>query len=205
MREILVLYALLSMRFRGYLSTTGWITSYVNRAPLDREGRPLPWLTYPFIDFIGPRLSPSFRVFEFGSGNSTLYLAERVAFLTSIEHDSVWLERIRGSCPNNVRLLYAGLENGNEYPQTILSESKLYDLVFIDGRRRNQCMAYALECLAPQGVIVLDDSERDDYVPAIDQAANAGYRRLDFWGMASGIYEKKCTTVFYRDPNCLGI
>jgi len=32
-----------------------------------------------------------------------------------------------------------------------------------------------------------------------------GYNDLDFWGIAPGIFYKKCTSILYRDNNCLGI
>ena len=31
------------------------------------------------------------------------------------------------------------------------------------------------------------------------------YNELDFWGIAPGIFYNKCTSIFYKDNNCLGI
>jgi len=47
-------------------------------------------MTYPAIRFLERRLSNSLEVFEFGSGNSTLWWAERVSRIDSCEHDAQW-------------------------------------------------------------------------------------------------------------------
>ena len=35
--------------------------------------------------------------------------------------------------------------------------------------------------------------------------SDRGFRELDFWGMAPIIRYNKCTAIYYRDRNCLGI
>ncbi|HYJ38888.1 MAG TPA: hypothetical protein VEV87_09740 [Chitinophagaceae bacterium] len=49
-----------------------------------------PWLTFPAIDFIKGVLNPGMRVFEFGSGGSTLFWAYRTKEVISVEHDEKW-------------------------------------------------------------------------------------------------------------------
>jgi hypothetical protein len=51
----------------------------------------------------------------------------------------------------------------------------------------------------------LDDSERKEYKKGIEYLQQSGYRKIDFWGIAPGIFFNKCTSIFYRDKNCLGI
>src|SRR5947209_6647895 len=36
----------------GYLEKRGWFESYRRKRSVAADGSPLPWLTYPFIDFI---------------------------------------------------------------------------------------------------------------------------------------------------------
>ena len=52
----------------------------------------VPWLVFGSISFLEGWLKKEMRVFEYGSGGSTLYLAERVASIVSVEHDSQWYE-----------------------------------------------------------------------------------------------------------------
>lgn len=78
LNEPKVLSALLSQRDFGYLSEIGWFESFKSLKSLDRNGNPIPWFSYPFIDFLTPRLSKELVLFEFGSGNSTLFFAEKL-------------------------------------------------------------------------------------------------------------------------------
>jgi hypothetical protein len=55
------------------------------------------------------------------------------------------------------------------------------------------------------GVIILDDSERSDYTSGINLLQNNGFKQIDFTGVSAGIFFRKCTTIFYKDNNCLDI
>ncbi len=79
------------------------------------------------------------------------------------------------------------------------------EIVVIDGIERVACVSAVLGALAPRSILVLDDSERSDYIPARTLLKAAGFRELDFWGLAPGRVERKCTSVFYRDANVLGL
>ncbi|MCH7771611.1 MAG: FkbM family methyltransferase, partial [Bacteroidetes bacterium] len=73
----------------------GWFSAFKAGEPVDKNFEPLPWLTYPFIDFITERLSKEFNIFEFRSGNSTLFFAERVKQISSVEHNSEWYNKLK--------------------------------------------------------------------------------------------------------------
>ena len=65
-----------------------------SRRPVDSNGAPLPWFTYPAIEYI-QQLDLSDRViFEWGSGNSSLFFADRVKQITSVESNREWFETI---------------------------------------------------------------------------------------------------------------
>ena len=59
--------------------------------------------------------------------------------------------------------------------------------------------------LSQNGGLILDDSEREEYQNGVIHLKQLGYNELDFWGIAPGIFYNKCTSIFYRDNNCLGI
>jgi hypothetical protein len=65
---------------------------------LDAESRPLeagiPWMTIPAIAAMQRSLRPHHRVFEWGMGGSTVFLAERAGELVSVEHDAGWMEAV---------------------------------------------------------------------------------------------------------------
>ena len=55
----------------------------------------MPWITFAAITYLKQVLSPDMRVFEYGTGGSTLFFARRVAEVISVEHDPVWYEQLR--------------------------------------------------------------------------------------------------------------
>ena len=64
-----------------------------------------PWISYRAVKFLDHKITPDWRVIEFGSGMSTLWFARRCGFLHSIEIDDHWYQlvarRLRGA--KNVR------------------------------------------------------------------------------------------------------
>jgi hypothetical protein len=38
--------------------------SFKMKLPVDKDSKPIPWMTYPFIDFISDRLYPDMEIFE---------------------------------------------------------------------------------------------------------------------------------------------
>jgi hypothetical protein len=88
----------------GYLAEVGWTRSAREGVIVGRDGSPLPWATYSFIEFIGPRLRTDFAMFEYGAGASTLYYASRVAKVITVEHDAVYAVSVRAKLPINAEL-----------------------------------------------------------------------------------------------------
>ena len=197
--------ALLGLRFDGYLHELGWFNAFTKKMPLGQKMEPLPWVTYPFIDFISNRLNKSMDIFEFGAGNSTLYYAAKVKTVTSVEHDEEWYKTLKTKTPPNAKLLFQKLEYGGSYSEAALNSKAFYDLVIVDGRDRVACAVKSLKALKETGVIILDDSERTEYARAGDYLKSHNFRQIDFWGIAPGLGYKKCTTIYYRNNNCLGI
>jgi len=204
-REPRLTRELLALASVGYLQDSGWNRSLLERLPVDAHGRPIPWMTLPFIDFIATRLTAALRVFEYGCGNSTLYYADHVGSVTSVEHDVEWHRTMQAHGKRNVTILLQALERDADYARTAAAAGGGFHLVIVDGRDRVNCVRQGVLALTPDGCVVLDDSEREEYQPAADFLRDAGFRRLDFWGVAPGLSYRKCTTIFYRSDNCLGI
>ena len=195
----------ISMNSSGYLKEIGWVDSFKHQMPIDKDKNPLPWVTYSFIDFISDRLNTTMDIFEFGSGNSTLWYASKVNAVTSVEHDNIWFEKIKENMPKNVNINYKKLLYDGEYSKFSNTLDKKFDIAIVDGRDRVNCMKNAIKDIKEEGVIVLDDSEREYYKDGIAFLLNQGFKRIDFWGISPGLFYKKNTTIFYKNNNCLGI
>ncbi len=185
------------------LKDYGWFRSYKAKQSIDANGNPLPWYTYAFIYFLNPRIKSSFEVFEYGSGNSTRWYGARVKNITAVEHDTQWIQLISPKLPANSKVLARPL--GDTYIQAVSTENKKYHIIVVDGRNRVKCTDYAVNYLTEDGVLILDNSERSWYQKAKDLMEAKGFKRLDFQGMAPIVGHETCTTVFYREGNCLGI
>jgi hypothetical protein len=203
-RPYLAKTLLMSSSIGGYLSEIGWVKSFLVKMPVDKHGNPYPWVTYPFIDFIGVRLNKSMNVFEYGSGNSTFYYADKVKSVISVEHDRLWYEQVKNKISDNVTLIYQDLDTGN-YSMTVGMQQKLFDIIIVDGRDRINCLKQSINALSEEGIIVLDDSEREIYVEGIVFLKDNGFNKIDFWGISPGLLYKKCTSIFYKQGNCLTI
>src|SRR5262245_52249641 len=69
-----------------------------------------PWMTFASIAFLDGALRPDMRVFEWGSGGSTLFFSKRAKEVIAVEDDAEWAENVRRVCAErgykNVTLEY---------------------------------------------------------------------------------------------------
>lgn len=159
-------------------------------SPLSEE---LPWLTYEAINWLQSYLRPEMRVFEWGSGGSTLFFARRVHSVVTIEHDPEWYTTVKQTLHNanvdNVRvLLHAPVhanDSNSEFCSIMLKDQFKglsfepyvraidaypdchFDLVMVDGRARISCVRRAIDKVCPGGHLLLDNTERKEYLPAV--------------------------------------
>jgi hypothetical protein len=197
--------AIRDLGLSSHLHTQGWFASRATSTSVDASGAPLPWYTYGAIAFLEPRLRANMSIFEFGSGNSTLWWSRRVSRVASCEHDSDWYEDVRSRLPSNVEYRLATLGENGEYAQSVLQGHRTFDIVVIDGRDRVACALNTPRALKGDGVIVWDNSDRSEYQSGYDYLVEQGFKRIDFWGMGPINTYGWCTSIFYRRENCLGI
>lgn len=199
------LKALLSYGHKGYLSTIGWFNAFDTKQAVDENGHPLPWVTYSFIDFIKGRLHSELSIFEFGSGNSTLFYAKNVKKVVSVEHDKAWYNHILANKAPNAEMIFEKMEKDGDYCRKAAARGEEFHIIIVDGRDRINCCKNSIQALASNGVIVLDDSERQFYQPARQFLMEKGFKELPFSGISPGLFYNKCTSVFYKSNNCLSI
>lgn len=191
---------------KNHLRKSGWNKSVSSGLPVDSEGKELPWFTFGSIYFLGPRLRKEHAVFEYGSGNSTIWFSNKVKNIVSVEHDGRWYGQMKEKFEKypNIQYLHKDLGTAS-YQKEILNYANAFDIIVIDGRERVECSLNCVPALKEDGVIIWDNSDRDKYTEGYKFLRANGFRRLDFFGMGPISVHSWCTSVFYRDTNCLAI
>lgn len=189
----------------SYLRQVGWFDSFLAFRPVNKQGEPLPWFTYAAMAFLEGRLRKEMSVFEYGSGHSTLWWGGRVSRVVSCEHDAGFYQSLRPQLPANVIYLHRELGEEGAYPRSIEPYRQEFDIVVIDGRDRVACAKYCPAALKADGVVVWDNSDREEYREGYDHLQAHGFRRLEFVGLGPINTYGWATSVFYRPTNCLGL
>jgi methyltransferase family protein len=177
----------------------------------------VPWWTYKAIDVLDEWLRVRrrpIRVFEYGSGASTLWLARRVDEVHSVEHHRAFGEHVAPAVSGHSNIDFhivvpttsaapqvpsakeghAGLDFA-EYVATIDKVGGTFDLIVIDGRAREPCLAASIPHLAEDGLIVFDNTRRRRYRRAIRAS---GLHEQVFWGLTPTLPYPDQTSLLSR-------
>jgi hypothetical protein len=172
----------------------------------------IPWICFAAIDFLDKLLTKDMRVYEFGSGGSTLFFANRVKEVISVEHDPEWFkkvfEKVSSETTNCTVLLYEPEAdslvpfNNIADPEAYISEDENYrgktfkkyassidgypdeyfDIILIDGRARPSCCKHSIAKIKRGGYLILDNAERQ-YYSYVHTILNAKkWQKVDFFG-----------------------
>lgn len=200
-----LLRTLLFARHNGYLVDTGWIKSFLLKEPLDKDGKPIPWLVYPVIPFLRERFKSDMLLFEYGCGNSTIFFSQIVKKVITVEHNKEWFDKIKARLNKNAEIIFKELDEDGKYCRALKLTGIKFNIIIIDAEDRINCIVNCLDNLTEDGVIILDDSDREEYRRGIEFLVQKEFKRLDFWGISAGFMNHKATTIFYRELNCLNI
>lgn len=172
---------------------------------MDAAGHPLPWLTYPAIEFLSRLPLAGARVLEFGGGNSTLWWLARGAEVWTIESEPDWLEQVQQRMPSHAPAQLHLARTRDEYIQLPQRWGLEFDIALVDGLYRYGCVLSALTRLRLTGLLLLDNSETPwgpaGKFEAIEAIRQAGWLRVDFYGWAPAVARPHCSSLFFR-PEC---
>ncbi len=114
--------------------------------------------------------------FEWGSGRSTTWFAQRLGHITSIENDAVWYEQVQETLKHvkisNVSLKLVPLEHAyadlyfpyyDPLPHYVEAISEVadesLDFVVVDGHYRQACTWLAMRKIKPGGYLLIDNTD----------------------------------------------
>ena len=163
-----------------------------------------PWLTPQMIAMLETMLRPEDHGLEWGCGRSTLWFANRVEHLTSIEGDASWastvaslldarglgrkvdlhLIQITNRCRESLMADYVTAASQNE--------PEAYDFCLVDGDLRDRCAKFALSLLKPGGLLIIDNVER--YLPHRGRSRSPN-SRLTSAGCQNAIWQEVHDTI----------
>lgn len=115
------------------------------------------------------------KVLEYGSGQSTIEIAEKCNSVVSIEHQEDWYNKNIGSIPTNCELILKKptlpyIEGGHcgtyeefkDYIEAPIDKGP-FDIIFIDGRARVSCGSVCHKMAHENTIIFIHDFHRPEY------------------------------------------
>ncbi|MBS0211151.1 MAG: hypothetical protein JSS27_19570 [Planctomycetes bacterium] len=180
---------------------SGHFRSSFKMAAVARDGKPIPWYTYPAIDLLSQRTYAGKHVLEFGAGQSTFWWSERAARILALEESPAWYKKLLPAMPANVDLRLITLASPErcvaEVEQTLAGYPiQQFDVIVIDGLFRMELVEVAKRYVAPRGIIICDDSEGFHFW---EMFRDSGFQHVEFYGYAPGVMLERCTSIFFRD------
>ena len=178
-----------------------------------------PFYTPRATKFIEKQLNKNSKVFEWGSGKSSLWFCKRIGEYTCVEHDKLWFDEIlRNFKEKNIQhanITYIPKNEINnvyhwetDWPYyRLLNHSpskpefrnymmyidsypdKYFDCIVVDGRERVGCMLHALPKIKTDGFIVFDDSNRSRYKEIFSILAQWQIKKFDFGLAQTSIFK----------------
>lgn len=164
---------------------------------------PEPWMHKTIIELLDTLVTEDMSILEFGSGRSTLFLAQRCRNIVSVEHCKEWFDNISRTLKelelsDRVTYILKDIDYVSKPPiddrlydcdslEELLGEtlsSKKYDIIIVDGIHRVNCAKHSFPNLKKGGMFILDDSDRIDnpcsdgsYRPIVDLLEGNFYRQ----------------------------
>lgn len=134
-----------------------------------------PWIAQGAIRFCEASLTREMAGFEWGSGRSTAWFAQRLGSLTSIEHEPGWFkivqEKLKSCGIRNVTYRHVPLNHPPHEPNRPIYDpvpdyvaaveqfrDGTLDFAVVDGHYRQACILAAIRKLKPGGLLLVDNT-----------------------------------------------
>jgi len=188
---------------KSYISTNRILKGYKHANSFNKNYRPqreddiMPWMTYPFLDYIKNLDLHDKTIFEYGSGYSTVFWAKNAKSIVSVENDERWYQKVKEMVPINTKLL---LRNSKEaFISSVNENNDNYDIIILDGYGfRYECAQDSIEKLNEGGMIILDDADNLYYKRICDFLKGRDLIQIDCIGLKPFSCNILSTSIFIR-------
>ena len=157
----------------------GFLESSRSSIPVDGYGNVMPLYSYPCYEYIRSMDWKNANIFEFGCGYSSIWWDNVDANVYGVDSNDEWIGKIQSSVSGHLNIELAN--DGEEYTTSIYRHNLRYDVIVIDGMYRYDCVEPSLDCLANDGMIILDNSEW--YTNTKELLDNSDLMPVHFHGM----------------------
>jgi predicted O-methyltransferase YrrM len=166
-----------------------------------------PWIAPAAVLALDRLITREFSIFEFGSGSSTLWFSKRAGKVISVENNPEWFRSVQAALSaagvSNCELKLVPIDDFlvemDRQPEGSL------DLVVVDNEQnehvtRNDCVAASIPKVKPGGYLLLDDSDREQFLSLEDLLS--GWGREIYSGFKARPLAATETTI-YRKPSAI--
>jgi hypothetical protein len=161
---------------------------------VNSHGQPVPWYSYPAVEYLSQLDFSDKLVFEWGAGNSSKFWARLGKAVTSVEDDLTWYNEVAALRSENQSIMF--ITDQEAYIKAIARSGQRYDVISIDGSYRYECARIASDFLADGGLIILDNA---DWLPKTARLLReAGLLQVDMHGYAPIAKYTLTTSLFFH-------
>ena len=131
----------------------GFIESSKKNIPVNNKGEVMPMYTYPCYEWLNSIDWTDSKVFEYGTGYSTIWWQNKNVDYHAVEDNKQWYDMIEDKTNINYK---PGL---HKYIQSIYDYNYKFDVIVIDGVFRFDCIKPALDKIKNDGIIIVDNTD----------------------------------------------
>jgi hypothetical protein len=196
--------------FFNFIFKTGFFYSWIYKESLDNNKKPLPWISYSAIDYLSKLDLSKFIIFEYGSGNSTIWYLDKFKKIYSVENNDEYrknlifkISKIQQKEKNEKSLapLEIFYENDvSKYNNYINNFSFSFDVIMIDGAfEREECVDQVIKHVKQfsNKLIILDNA--DIFSKAAKKIVNElDYFRICFFSPCNNMTRNNLTSFFFN-------
>ena len=131
----------------------GFLESSKRNIPVNDKNEVMPMYTYPCYEWINSIDWTNSKVFEYGTGYSTIWWQNKNVDYHAVEDNKQWYDMIEDKTNINYK---PGL---HKYIQSIYDYNYKFDVIVIDGVFRFDCIKPALDKIKNDGIIIVDNTD----------------------------------------------